>query len=307
MKILLTGSSGMVGKNILSHEKCANNIWLTPSHSELDLTNSSKVFDYVKDNKPDFVIHAAGLVGGISANMKNQYSFLTKNLSMGMNLLDASINIGIPRLINLSSSCAYPIDAENPLKEESLLTGRLEPTNEGYSLAKISVQRMCEFISTQKKEFQYKTLIPCNLYGKWDNFNPESSHMIPGVINRIHIAKISKSPEIQIWGDGTARREFMFASDLSDLIHKAIEDFSKLPLSMNIGLGTDFSIVDYYEKIRDVVGYNLKFSFDLDKPVGMKKKQVSIDRQLNFGWKPKYSLENGLKETYQYYLKEFAK
>ena len=197
----------------------------------------------------------------------------------------------------------YPRLAQNPLKEEQILTGELEPTNEGYAVAKVAVAKLAEYLSAQYG-VEYKTLIPCNLYGYWDKFDVNKSHMIPAVIRKIDEAVKSNQSIVDIWGDGLARREFMFAEDLADFILFSLERFNKLPNTMNVGLGYDYSINDYYEAVAEVIGYTGTFEHDLTKPAGMKQKLVDVTQQTNLGWTPKTDLTQGIRRTYQFYLNE---
>jgi GDP-L-fucose synthase len=304
MKILLTGSSGMVGKNILEHPKSNNYVFLTPNSKELNLLSYSDVSDFINKNKPDFVIHAAGKVGGIQANMKEPVSFLLENLDMGRNVILSSKNSGVKKLMNLGSSCMYPREAKNPLSENLILKGELEPTNEGYALAKIISARLCEYINKEEKTFDYKTIIPCNLYGRHDKFSPHNSHMLPAVVKKIHEAKVLNSHSVDIWGDGLARREFMYAGDLADFVFYAIENFEKMPQTLNVGLGNDYSINEYYKVIAKVIGFKGKFVNDLSKPTGMKQKLINDTKLNEFGWKHTTSLTNGVKKIYEFYKKE---
>ena len=187
--ILLTGSSGMVGRNIINHNFSQNYKILSPSSSDLNLLNYKDIEDYIAFNKPELVIHAAGIVGGIEANINYPVKFLVNNMQMGLNILMASKIQKVKKFINFSTSCMYPRDAKNPLSEDLILKGELEPTNEGYALAKLTSTRLCEYIVREDSSFLYKTVIPCNLYGKFDDFNYDSSHMIPGVIRRSHIKR----------------------------------------------------------------------------------------------------------------------
>ena len=301
MKILLTGSNGMVGKNILEYKSAQNYDFLTPSSKELNLLNYEDVKKYIAIHQPDFIIHAAGKVGGIQANIKEPVSFLIHNIDMGRNIIIAAKENNIKNLLNLASSCMYPRSAVNPLSEDLILKGELEPTNEGYAIAKIMSTRLCEYIVKEDNSKNYKTVIPCNLYGKYDKFHPKYSHMIPAVIRKIHDAKLSGSNEIKIWGDGTARREFMYAEDLSDFIFYAITKFDKMPQNINVGLGYDYSINDYYSEIATVLGYKGKFSHDLTKPTGMKQKLIDDTKLKEFGWKSKTTLTEGLRKTIDYY------
>jgi|TARA_B110000114_G_C15004118_1_gene362044 GDP-L-fucose synthase len=305
--ILLTGSSGMVGRNIRDHLSAKNYKILSPTSSDLNLLNYKDIFDYITFNNPELVIHAAGTVGGIEANMNYPVKFLVNNMQMGLNILMASKIKKIKRFINLGSSCMYPRNAKNPLSEDFILKGELEPTNEAYALAKITSTKLCEYITREESSFLYKTIIPCNLYGKYDDFNYDNSHMIPGVIRKIYEAKNKNSEFVNIWGDGSARREFMYAADIADFIYYAVENFNKMPQNINVGLGHDYSIFEYYKIIADVIGYKGKFNYDISKPTGMKKKLIDNKRLNNFGWSHQTSLESGIKKTYEYFLNEVKK
>lgn len=307
MKILLTGGSGMVGRNILIHPMSAKHEIITPSRNELDLLNYSEVQNYINLNNPDVVIHAAGIVGGIQANIKNPVKFLIENMDMGRNVIMASRKANIKKLINLGSSCMYPRNAKNPLSESLILQGELEPTNEGYAIAKIFAARLCEYINKEDNSFFYKTVIPCNLYGFYDKFDPDHSHMLPAVIRKISEAKESNKNTVEIWGNGEAKREFMFAQDLVDFIYLSIEKIEELNQNTNVGLGRDYTINQYYNVIAEVIGYNGNFVHDLSKPEGMKQKLIDSSKAIKLGWKPKTSMKTGIKKTYNYYLKEILK
>lgn len=304
MRILITGGNGMVGKNILEHQKAANYEILAPSSSELNLRDFISVTNYIAKNKPDIIIHAAGLVGGIQANMARPVDFLIYNLDMGRNIIMAAKESGVKYFLNMASSCMYPREAQNPLQEELILKGELEPTNEGYAIAKVVATRLCEYIVKENPELQYKTLIPCNLYGKYDKFSPEHSHMVPAVIKKIYEAKQNNTKEIDIWGDGLARREFMYASDLADFVFYALDHFEKMPQNINVGLGFDYTINEYYEVIADAVGFKGKFVHDLSKPIGMKQKLIDDSKLKLFGWKHQTSLQEGIKKTLDYFKTE---
>ncbi len=301
MKILLTGSTGMVGRNILENKRSKEYTFLTPSRRELDLLNFEATLSYMENNMPDFVIHAAGVVGGIQANISYPIKFLVDNTDIGRNVIMASKKAGIKNLLNLSSSCVYPRTGRNPLSEEIILKGELEPTNEGYALAKIFAMRLCQYISEQEERYQYKTIIPCNLYGRFDNFSEAHSHMIPAVIKKIHQAKVMRNKNVDIWGDGTARREFMYAGDLAELIFFSISKFEKMPQNMNVGIGKDYSINEYYNTIREIIEFEGVFEHDLTRPTGMKQKLVDDSKLREFGWEHKTSLKEGISKTYEYY------
>lgn len=301
-RILLTGGGGMVGRNLLEHPGIGNFEVLAPQSKELDLRDYRAVLTYFERYEPDFVIHAAGKVGGIQANIREPVDFLRDNLDMGRNVVSAAQAVGVPRLINLGSSCMYPRSHTGSLSEDMVLTGELEPTNEGYALAKIVTARLCDYISRENKQLQYKTLIPCNIFGRFDKFDPAHSHLLPAIIHKLHTAKKNGDRSVEIWGDGQARREFMYGGDLADALMNAINHFESLPDYMNIGLGDDYSINDYYRAAAAVMGYEGSFEHDLTKPVGMARKLVSIERQTSWGWKPRHSLQEGIEKTYSYYL-----
>ena len=307
MRILLTGGRGLVGRNIINHELSKNYELLAPTREQLDLENYAAVKEFIRHELPDMIIHAAGKVGGIQANMKSPVAFLTENLDIGRNIVMAAKEAGIKRLINLGSSCMYPRNGPTPLPEEQLLGGKLEPTNEGYALAKITITKLCQYIEMEDSQFQYKTLIPCNIYGKYDRFDPDYSHMLPSVIRKIHEAKKAGLNSIEVWGDGNARREFMYAGDLADCIWKGVSNFATMPSLMNIGIGRDYTINEYYEATAKVIGFTGTFTHDLTRPVGMKQKLIDSRRCTNWGWKAKTTLEDGIAKTYDFFLKEYVK
>ncbi|MEZ4814797.1 MAG: NAD-dependent epimerase/dehydratase family protein [Bdellovibrionota bacterium] len=302
MKILITGSTGMVGRNISEHAGIKKYDLLLPSRAELDLFNFEAVKNYIAKNKPDFIVHCAGKVGGIQANINEPVQHCIQNIELGRNVIMAAREFGVRKFINLGSSCMYPKGIDEELTENKILTGELESTNEGYALAKIVTQRLCSYISKESPEYQYKTLIPCNLYGRYDSFDPTRSHLIPAVIQKIHDAKKRNINSVEIWGDGNARREFMYAEDLADCVFECVTRFNEMPPVMNCGLGVDHTINEYYEATAKVLEFEGSFSHDLSKPVGMKRKLVSVKLVNAFGWKARRSLEEGLRLTYEYYL-----
>lgn len=304
MKILVTGASGMVGKNILEHESSKDFKFLTPSSKELNLCNRDAVFSYVEKNLPDIIIHCAGHVGGIQANMREPVKFLTANMDMGINILLAAEKFNIKKVINLSSSCMYPKDHNGLLTEDLILSGPLEPTNEGYALAKISVMRLGQYINREKNLSIVKTLIPCNLFGRWDKFGEHNSHMVPAIIRKIDKANLSGEKSVEIWGTGNARREFMYAGDLADFIFFTIKNWEKIPDLINVGLGFDNSVNDYYKEVAQVLNYKGEFHYDTTKPEGMKQKLVSVKRTEELGWKAKTSLKDGIKKAYEFYIEQ---
>ncbi len=303
-KVLLTGGNGMVGRNILSHDLSSKWNFFSPSSKDLDLTNFDKTISYIHRIKPDIVINAAGRVGGIQANINHPVDFLVTNIDIGRNVVLAARKCGIKKLLNLGSSCMYPRNITVPLKEEMLFSGELEPTNEGYALAKILVAKLCDYVSKEDDKFKYKTMVPCNIYGRFDKFDSKKSHLIPAIISKLQLAIDHNVKEVEIWGDGKARREFMFAADFADAIIYALENFEIMPFVLNIGMGQDHSIKDYYLTIAKIMNFHGTFKHNLKKPIGMQQKLVSIEKQIDWGWLPKTTLEDGVKDTYHYYLDE---
>lgn len=301
MKVLLTGGTGMVGRNVLEHVKAREFEVLAPGRAELDLTNYESVQQYVAHHRPDAIIHAAGRVGGIAANIAEPVRFLVENWDIGRNVVLAAHAARVPHLLNLASSCVYPRNAANPLSEDLILTGELEPTNEGYALAKISVLRLCRYVMKQEPSFSYKTLVPCNLYGRYDHFNPATAHLVAAIIEKTHRALLAREPSVEIWGDGTARREFMYAADLADCIWRSVDGLETIPDVMNVGTGIDHSVNEYYRAVADVIGYRGSFVHDLTRPAGMQRKLVNADRAKEWGWSAATPLEEGLRSTYAYY------
>lgn len=296
----------MVGRNLREHPLAQDHDILAPTSSELDLLDQSAVRKFIEKNEPEVVVHAAGRVGGIKANISNPVGFLLENTQIGLNVLSQANDAGVNYCINLASSCMYPRYAPNPLREEQILTGELEPTNEGYALAKIATTRLAQYIN-QEHGRSYVTLVPCNLYGRYDNFDLHSAHMIPAVVRKVYEAVLNRRSDVTIWGDGEARREFMYAGDLADCVFtviKEVTDDRRIPDLMNVGIGRDYSINEYYRSIANVIGYSGRFSHDLEKPVGMRKKLVDSSRIEAVGWTTCTSLEEGIAETYKYFLKE---
>lgn len=303
MKILLTGAQGMVGKNILECSAASSYLWLTPNRQDLDLRDFAQTKNWIQKYQPEMIIHCAGRVGGIQANIQYPVDFLVENLDMGRNLLLAAHHCGISKFINLASTCIYPRASQQPLKEDYILHGELEPTNEGYALAKIVTLRLASYLNKQYQA-NYKTLIPCNLFGRWDSFDPARSHLIPAIVRKLHEAKASNSDQVVIWGDGEARREFMFASDLADFILFAVEKYEILPELLNVGLGHDYSINEYYQIAAQVVGYKGSYLHDISKPVGMKQKLSDVTKLNSLGWMAPTSLADGLAKTYNFFQEQ---
>lgn len=306
MRIFLTGGTGMVGRNILEHPEAKKHIIYAPPRSDVNLQNYKEVETAISDFNPDIVIHTAGLVGGIGANMNNQFDFLMENMLMGLNVVKAAKICGITKLINLGSTCMYPREAPQPLCEEYLGTGPLEPTNEGYAVAKNAVQRACQYASLNP-HFQYKTYLPVNLFGRWDHYDSEKSHLLPAIIRKLHVAKTNNNWEIEIWGTGTPKREFMDAADLADFIFFSLNKFDEVPPVLNVSPGADLTISEIYMRTASIVvgeeNYNkLYFKYNTNKPDGMMRKLSDISKQTNLGWKPKIKFEDTVKAAYAFFI-----
>lgn len=296
MKIYVAGHRGMVGSAIIRQiEAEGKHQWIGRTRAELDLLDRKAVFDFLNREKPDAVIIAAAKVGGIIANNDNPVSFLTENLQIELNLIDGSHQADIEHLVFLGSSCIYPKHAPQPIKEEYLLTGELEPTNEAYALAKIAGLKL---IQAYRKQFgrSWISLMPTNLYGPGDNFDPVSSHVIPGMITKFQKAKQENSQEVVLWGTGSPLREFLFVDDLANATLFALENYSG-EIALNVGSGQEISIKDLSAVVATAVGFQGKISWDKDKPDGTPRKFLDSSKLLALGWKPTITLEAGLQLT----------
>lgn len=299
-KIFVAGHRGLVGSAIyrkLVSEGYVN--ILTRSHKELDLSIQSDVNAFFQSEKPDYVFLSAARVGGIKANSTFPAEFIRENLFIQTNVIDASYRSGVKKLLFLGSSCIYPKLAPQPIKEEYLLTGLLEPTNDAYAIAKIAGMKMCDAYKFQYS-FNTVSLMPTNLYGPGDNFDLENSHVLPALIRRFHEAKVNHAPEITIWGTGAPRREFLHVDDLADAAIKVMNEYQDESF-LNVGTGEDITIKDLAETVMEITGYNGKLIFDSSKPDGTPRKLLDISRIRNFGWEPKISLYDGIASTYQWY------
>ena len=304
--LFLTGGSGLVGRNLREHPGAGAYEIIAPSSAELDLRDPVAVLRRLTEVQPDMDVYAAGRVGGIQANIAAPVAFLDDNLMMGRNVVMGAYQAGVKRLINLGSTCIYPAEAPNPLREEAILTGLPEQTNEGYALAKIAGLKLCSYIAAADPARHYKTLIPCNLYGRHDHFHAGRSHLIAAIFEKVHHAKRNGAPYIEVWGDGSARREFMYAGDMASAILAAASRIEEVPDLMNVGVGRDHKVADYYRAVAETLGWHGEFRFDLSRPVGMARKLADISRLRAFGWQAQVSLRDGLERTYDFYLSEAA-
>ncbi len=300
-KIYVAGHTGLFGSAIvrqLRNEGYSNII--TKTHSELDLTDGRKTKEFFLREKPDFVFVAAAKVGGIYANNVYMADFAMENLLITCNILKSAHEVKVKKLLYLGSSCIYPCSAKQPVKEEYLLQGLLEPTNEGYAIAKIAGIKMCDYYMKQYGD-NFISCIPANVYGPNDNFEENNNHVIPALIQRFHIAKKRDSPCVDIWGSGTAEREFLYIDDAAQACIFVMNKYAG-PGTINIGLGKTTSIHELADLICKVVDYNGKICFDHTKPDGMPKRLLDSKKIFDLGWKPKMDLLSGLKIEYDWYL-----
>lgn len=315
-KIFLAGSGGLVGSALLRQlQSSGYDNLLTPEIDELDLTNQQDVATFFQCEKPEYVFLAAAKVGGIHANNTYPADFLYINLAIQNNVIHQAYLHGVKRLLFLGSSCIYPKLAPQPMKEEHLLTGLLEPTNEPYAIAKIAGIKMCESYNRQYGT-KFISAMPTNLYGPGDNFHPINSHVLPALIRRFHEAKMLNAPEVVVWGSGTPCRELLYVDDMAngcvhlmqlpdEMIATELLNYPK-PCFVNLGTGEDVSIRELAETIRSVVDFEGKLVFDSTKPDGTPRKLLDVSRIHAFGWSHSVRLESGIKITYQWYLKSLT-
>ena len=298
MKVFVAGHRGLVGTALVRNAPIDYEL-ITADRKNLDLTDKVAVHDFLKATKPDAVILAAAKVGGISANSKHQKDFLLTNLEIQDAVIDSAANNGIPNLIFLGSSCIYPKLAPQPISESSLLTGPLEPTNEGYSLAKIAGIRLCKAIS-EEQNLNYFSLMPTNLYGQNDNYDLEASHVPAALMRRFHDAKEKGIAQVDIWGTGAPKREFMHVDDMASATWYMLEVGAPGEL-INVGTGEDITIRDFSILMAEVIGYEGKMNFDTTKPDGTPRKLLDVSKIHALGWRHKIELRAGLNQTYDWF------
>ena len=303
-KIFIAGHRGMVGSALVRtlKEKGYSNLALR-SHLELDLTVQEKVYTFFKEEHPDYVFLAAAQVGGILANTTYRAEFIYSNLAIQNNVLDAAWKYNVKRLMFLGSSCIYPKHCPQPIMESYLLTGPLETTNESYAIAKIAGLKTCEAYNYQYKT-DYVTVMPTNLFGPNDNFDPETSHVMPALIQKIHQAKISKAKHVTIWGTGSPKREFLHVDDMASACVFLMEKESFKDI-INIGSGFDLTIRELAEMICKIIGFTGELNFDTSKPDGPPRKLLDISRLQSLGWHPKFILEDSIASTYSWFLENY--
>ena len=301
-RVWVAGHRGMVGSALvrrLAQEQCTV---LIVDRNDLDLRRQQEVEAWLADNRPDAVFLAAALVGGILANSSRPAEFLFDNLAIASNVIHGAATAGVSKLMFLGASCLYPRRAPQPMSEDSLLQGAPEPTNEWYTVAKIAGVKLCEALRRQNG-CDFISVVPANLYGPGDRFDAAAGHVVPGLIQRAHAAKVAKAPELTIWGTGKALREFMHVDDCADALVLLMQNYSDARL-INVGTGQEVSIGELARRVCGVVGYAGRLTFDTSKPDGMPRKLLDSTRILAMGWRPCINLDKGLAETYRWYVAE---
>ena len=305
-KIYIAGHTGLVGKAIVRKMQAEGYTRLIlRDRDQLDLLDQAKTTEFFSKARPEYVIDAAARVGGIKANMTFPAEFLYENLQIQNNIIWSAFKFGVKKLLFLGTACIYPKDSLQPIKEEYLLDGKPEPTNDGYSIAKIAGIKLCEKIYSEYQR-KFISCMPTNIYGPGDNFDPETSHVIPSLMKKMHEAKLANLPEISIWGSGQSRREFLHVDDLADAVVWLMNNYDGQDF-LNVGTGQDISIKELAELLKKVVGYEGNLVFDTSKPDGMLKRLLEVSKMTNLGWQAKIVFETGLREMYQSFLRELAK
>ena len=309
-KIYIAGHKGLVGSAILRlMEKRGYSNIIKRTRKELDLSNQKQVRDFFEKEKPKYVILAAAKVGGIFANSNYPASFIYENIMIESNIINSAYENNVKRLLFLGSTCIYPKSAKQPMQENALLSGFLEPTNEPYAIAKIAGIKLCESYNRQYGT-DFRSVMPTNLYGINDNFHPENSHVIPGLMRRFHLAKINNEDELKVWGSGEAMREFLYVDDMAEASMFVMELEKKVYLKntkpmlshINVGTGEDITIRELAEIMREVVGFKGKLVFDNSKPDGTQRKLIDVTRLSKMGWNYQTSLKDGLNKTYEWFI-----
>jgi GDP-L-fucose synthase len=301
-KVFVAGHRGMVGSAIVRRLQRAGfeNI-LTRSRQELDLMDRAAVRGFFEAERPNYVVDAAARVGGIAANFEKPVEFLIENLTIQNNVIQAAADFGVTKLLFLGSSCIYPKLAPQPLTEDALLTGPLEPTNDAYAIAKIAGIKLCQAYAREYGK-NFISGMPTNLYGPNDNFDLHTSHVLPALIRKVHEVKECGAKEVSVWGSGTPRREFLHVDDLADACFFLLENYSS-PEIVNIGCGEDVSIKELAETVCEVLGFQGSLVFDASKPDGTPRKLMNVGRLLALGWKPRIGLKEGIRDAYEWFLK----
>jgi GDP-L-fucose synthase len=308
-KIYIAGHNGFVGSNLHGLLSKTYSNLVVCDKKDLDLTKPEKVLDFFEKNKFEYVFMCAAKCGGLQANLRDPYGFLLKNLEIQNSLIEASIKTKVNKVLFLGSSCIYPKDYKQPLKEEYLFQAPVEPTNEGYALAKIAGLKLCEYANSlygteydgDYHQTRFISLMPCNVYGPGDDFDLNNSHVMAALVRKFVDAKRENQAEVVVWGDGSSRREFLFVQDLANAMEWSMKNIEKTDSFLNVGTGHDVSIVELVKLISKNVGFDRKIIFDTTKPTGMKKKCLDVSKINNLGWSASTKLEQGIEKTIEHY------
>ncbi|MBF0425287.1 MAG: GDP-L-fucose synthase [Magnetococcales bacterium] len=313
-RLFVSGHKGMTGTAIVRCLQAQGfETIITRTHAELDLIDQQAVRAFFRDEKIDYVVLCAGKVGGIHANNTYPADFIYQNLMIEANVIHEAYRAGVKRLVFLGSACIYPRAATVPIREEALLTGTLEPTNEPYALAKITGIKLCESCNRQYGT-HYRAVMPTNLYGPFDNFHPQNSHVLPALLRKFHLARLAGEPEVGIWGSGQPRREFLHVDDMADatvfIMHLSDTQFAQATgpgcCFLNVGSGIEVSIAEVAQMVKAAVGYTGTLRFDPSQPDGTPRRCLDVSRLTNLGWRAKIPLADGLRQTYQWFLENQA-
>lgn len=303
MKVLVTGAAGMLGRALTEawRELRKDDEFIGLTRADADLRDAGAVAGAIAQIAPDVIVHAAAHVGGIGANIAAPAEFLSDNLQMDTSVIGGALHAGVEELVYLGSSCMYPRDYRQPLVEGDILQAPLEPTNEGYAIAKIAGAKLCAYMS-REHDVNYRVIIPSNLYGPHDHFGSTASHLVAAALYKAHVAKQSGYGAIDVWGDGTARREFTYVGDLAGWIAANIVHVAEWPEMMNVGLGKDYSVREFYEAALRAVDYRAELRFDPSKPAGMMRKLMDSSLAKQHGWDPRTDIDQGMVRAYGAYL-----
>jgi len=303
VRTLISGANGMLGRSIVAQVAAQRpgDELITLTRHDVDLRDRSATRDFIERARPDAVIHAAAKVGGIGAKLAEPTIFLLDNLLLDTSVLAAAIDLRVPDFLYIGSAAVYPAKYERPFVEEDMLTGRLEEANEGYAVSKIAAIKICEY-ATRQYSLNYKSALPSNLYGLHDHFELSSAHLVAATLAKMHEAKHAGHDVVSVWGDGTARREFTFATDVAAWLVGQIDNLDAWPSTLNLGWGSDYSVAEYYEVARDVVGFDGELEFDTSKPSGVPQRLLDSSVARSLGWSPTTSLREGMAATYADYL-----